>query len=47
MDSHRNLVLYIRVETFPLSSPHLTRSQLMDIESLAEAAFDDCTEELE
>lgn len=47
MDSHKNLVLHIGGETFLLSAPHLSRSQLTDIESLAEAAFEDYAEELE
>jgi hypothetical protein len=47
MESHKNLVLHIGGETFLLSAPHLSRTQLMDIESLAGAAFDDYAEELE
>ena len=47
MDFKKNLVLHIGGETFLLSAPLLTRSQLMDIESLAEAAFDDYAEEIE
>lgn len=47
MDNQKNLVLNIGGETFLLAAPQLTRAQLMDIESLAEAAFDDYSEELE
>lgn len=47
MDSHKNLVLHIGGETFLLSAPYLTRSQFIDIESLAEAAFDDYANEIE
>ena len=47
MDFHKNLVLHIGGETFLLSAPNLTRSQLLDIESLADAAFDDYADELE
>ena len=47
MDIQKNLVLHIGGETFLFASPQLTRLQRMDIESLAEAAFDDYGNELD
>ena len=46
MESQKNLVLHIGRETFLLSAPQLTRALLIEIESLAEGAYDDYGEEL-
>lgn len=47
MEKAKNLILHIGGETFLLAAPQLTRSQILDIESLAEGAFDDYGGELE
>ena len=46
MEKAKNLILHIGGETFLLAAPQLTRSQILDIESLAEGAIDDYYNEL-
>jgi hypothetical protein len=46
MEKAKNLILHIGGETFLLAAPPLTRSQILDIESLAEGAFDDYYDEI-
>lgn len=46
MENQKTLVLHIGDETFLLAVSQLTRAQVKDIESLAEAAFDDHSDEL-
>ena len=46
MENQKTLVLHIFGETFLLAAPQLKRSELLDIESLAEAAFADYEDEI-